>query len=317
MNTYDKPSVTIVTVTFNIIDDGRKAYFRQCVESVHNQTHENVEHIIIDGASTDGTVKLIKEYAKRGWVKYISEPDSGIYEAMNKGIKLAKGKYIAFLNSDDYYCTTEAIEMSVVVLEKDDVDFSYADYFQFNDRKKVLVEGIIEKFLYIMPFGHPTMFTKTSVMRKENGFNEKYGLPSDYDLIIRLIMKDYKSVYIETPISVYRTNGRGCVTDTSDDVAHICYDNYRVFQKEITLTEAKGIHSYSVTPSGFTKNFIRYAKMRSFNNINTEKVSNFLSQNLIEKNKISNILIISNLAIYPARIKSFLKDIIRKIKIKG
>jgi len=81
------PLVTIVTITFNLIKAGREKTFRQCLESVHNGTYKNVEHIVIDGASKDGTLDLIKEYANKGWVKYISEPDSGIYDAMNKGVR--------------------------------------------------------------------------------------------------------------------------------------------------------------------------------------------------------------------------------------
>jgi len=83
----DKPTVTVVTITYNLINAGRKEFFRQCVESVHNQTYENIEHIVIDGASTDGTLDLIKEYADKGWFTYYSEKDTGVYEAMNLKIK--------------------------------------------------------------------------------------------------------------------------------------------------------------------------------------------------------------------------------------
>ena len=103
------PVVTIITITYNLIKDGREAYFRECVESVHNQCYGNFEHIIIDGASDDGTIDLLNEYAQKGWIKYYSEPDNGIYNAMNKGIEKANGKYIVFLNSDDYFSSVTAI----------------------------------------------------------------------------------------------------------------------------------------------------------------------------------------------------------------
>ena len=129
-----KPLVTIVTITFNLSKAGREKYFRQCLESVHNQTYENIEHIVVDGASVDGTAELIKEYADKGWIKYISEPDKGIYEAMNKGVKMADGKYITFLNSDDYYNEKTGVEISVKALEESGADFSYAPVVNLDEK---------------------------------------------------------------------------------------------------------------------------------------------------------------------------------------
>ena len=83
------PKVTVVTVTRNLIKNGREQYFRQCLESVYEQVYSNVEHIVIDGASNDGTLDILKEYQKKKWITYYSEPDNGIYDAMNKGIKKA------------------------------------------------------------------------------------------------------------------------------------------------------------------------------------------------------------------------------------
>ena len=96
--TQKLPKVTVVTATYNLIKDGREKFFRQCVESIHNQTYKNIEHLVIDGASKDGTIDLIKEYADKGWIKYVSEPDKGMCDAMNKGIKIATGEYVAILN---------------------------------------------------------------------------------------------------------------------------------------------------------------------------------------------------------------------------
>ncbi len=94
----EHPKVTIVTITYNLIKAGRTDSFKQAVESVHRQNYDNIEHIIIDGASTDGSKELIEEYVKKKWVICFSEPDKGIYDAMNKGIQKASGEYIAFLN---------------------------------------------------------------------------------------------------------------------------------------------------------------------------------------------------------------------------
>jgi glycosyltransferase involved in cell wall biosynthesis len=94
---------------------------------VQNQTYKNIEHIVIDGASTDGTLDLLKEYQEKGWIKYYSEPDRGIYDALNKGIERANGKYVVCLNSDDFYCDNRAVEYLVKRAESVGADAVYGD----------------------------------------------------------------------------------------------------------------------------------------------------------------------------------------------
>ena len=118
-----KPLVTVITITFNCIKYGRKETLIQSIESVQNQDYENFEHIIIDGASSDGTLELLQSYPH---LKVFSEPDNGVYDAFNKGVKRANGKYIVFVNSDDYFSTNKAISLSVDALEKENADYSYA-----------------------------------------------------------------------------------------------------------------------------------------------------------------------------------------------
>lgn len=284
MEDNNRPLVTIVTVTFNLIKSGREKYFRQCLASVHNQTYENIEHIIIDGASNDGTVALIEEYAKKGWVKYISEPDSGIYEAMNKGIKLARGKYIAFLNSDDFYHVKDAVKLSVMALEKNNADFSYAKFLMIDEEKnkKEVTEWGIEKFLYMMPFGHPTMFTKTEIIKKEDGFDQKFKVAADYDLVIRLILSDYKGIFLDKSIVSYRYGGVCCKVDYSDEIAQIYIKNYSCFFSFINSNQAKKIMYDLVIPDGFTVSFREYAKKKKIKNISIDKVIGSLINDRLE-----------------------------------
>ncbi len=126
----NKPLVTIVTITRNLIKEGRKDFFRQCVDSVKMQDYSHIEHVIVDGASDDGTLDLFNELG----LEYISEPDTGIYNAFNKGVKRANGKYIAFLNSDDYYIIPNAVTLVVDALEKSNADFTYAPVSIVNER---------------------------------------------------------------------------------------------------------------------------------------------------------------------------------------
>lgn len=129
----EKPLVTVVTITYNLINAGREKFIRQCIDCVRVQTYKNVEHIIIDGASTDGTLEIFKDYP---WLKVFSEPDKGIYDAMNKGVAKASGKYIVFLNSDDLWHDNRAVEESVKALEENNADFSYAPCTYLDENNK-------------------------------------------------------------------------------------------------------------------------------------------------------------------------------------
>lgn len=233
-----KPLVTIVTITFNLKKNGREETFRQCLESVHNQTYKNIEHIVIDGASTDGTIDLIKEYADKGWVKYISEPDTGIYNAMNKGIKMAKGKYIAFLNSDDFYHGKEGVAKTVEALEESQADFSYAPTIMLdedgkNDEKHPHCRPNIKNVFYVMPFCHQTMFTRRDILLKENLFDDSFKSAGDYDLVIRLCLKRYKSVFVKDVFTTYRWGGFSiALNDISiKEVSKTYFKNYSKLTK--------------------------------------------------------------------------------------
>ena len=96
------PKITIITVIHNLIKNHREHTFKACVDSVYAQNKGQIEHLVIDGGSTDGSLQILEEYKSKGWIKYISEADNGIYDAMNKGIRLAQGEYVWFVNSDDY-----------------------------------------------------------------------------------------------------------------------------------------------------------------------------------------------------------------------
>lgn len=203
------PKVTIVTITFNLIKAGREETFRQCVESVHNQNYSNVEHIIIDGASKDGSIALIKEYVDKGFVTCYSEPDTGIYDAMNKGIQKAKGKYIAFLNSDDFFHDADGIKKTVEVLEKEKADYSYAacKYLTSDGIYYGNLPPVIGSFFVRMPFSHQTMFTKTDVMRRLGGFDDTFRSSGDYDFVVRLCLSGAVGAEVPFNFVSYRLGG--------------------------------------------------------------------------------------------------------------
>lgn len=199
--------VSIVTISYNVINAGRKDFLRQCLESVHNQTYKNIEHIVIDGASNDGTLDILQEYADKGWIRYYSEPDSGIYDAMNKGIDKANGDYVVFLNSDDYFCSNRAISLSIEAILVNNADFSCATA-QFIGKDTVYyMYPRLRACFTGTPFSHQTMFASKKMLQALHGFDENYKLYADYDLILRAFLQGYKIVCVDECISCFRLGG--------------------------------------------------------------------------------------------------------------
>ena len=201
----ENPLVTIITATYNLIKNNRKEHFIKMVESVKNQDYPNIEHVIIDGGSDDGSIELFETLG----LKYYSEPDNGIYDAFNKGIQKANGKYINFMNSDDYFNNLSAVTLSVKELEKHRADFSFAKAIFVDDNDNFVrkyttnIYGVFSR----MPFCHQTMFTRTDVLKKEGMFDLNFKSASDYDLIIRLMIKRYKYCEVKQNIVSFRTFG--------------------------------------------------------------------------------------------------------------
>jgi len=236
------PLVSIVTVVYNIISNGREKYFRQCIESVRSQIYDNVEHVIIDGGSTDGTVNLIEEYSEKGWVSFISEPDSGIYDAMNKGAHISKGVYISFLNSDDYYQNSSTISLSVKELEKKLVDFAYGKAIYLYEDGTICDDhphtnpNIKEVFSH-MPFCHQTMFVRKDVFNKSGFFDTKYKIAGDYDFTLRICLANHTSVFIPHELVTFRYGGFSTQKDLLEKIAsEIAMCHYCNYSKVAPVT---------------------------------------------------------------------------------
>jgi len=226
--------ISIITVCYNILEAGRKDFFKQMLDSIHNQTYANIEHIIVDGASNDGSVEYINamlEPYKHRSIVFVSEPDTGIYDAMNKGWRLATGDYVAYLNSDDFYHDLGGIESVAMQLQQKLVDFLVSP-------TKMLESGIctnmfhpiIGRFLMHMPFPHPGFFVLKQRLEKLGGFDHKrFKLAGDYDLILRLMLN--KGVtWINLPISFTSFRLGGMSSNSLLDQKEIS----EIFQKNYT-----------------------------------------------------------------------------------
>lgn len=200
-----EPLISIITPTYNIIENGLTDEFNLLVNLLDKQTYPNVEHIIIDKASTDDTQLLLKDYKNKGYIHFFSEPDSGKYQALNKGIMHAKGKYIAFVSCDDFFHDITGIAEVIELMEENNADFSFAPAYCIHPEGFVfLFEPAIYNAFQVMPCSRQAMFFKKSVLEKEGYFDEKFKIMGDFDMIMRLMLKRYKPLRIAKNYTTYR-----------------------------------------------------------------------------------------------------------------
>ncbi|WP_428656212.1 glycosyltransferase family 2 protein [Runella sp.] len=201
--------VSIITVVFN----GEKT-IKSCIESVLNQSYNNIEYIIIDGKSTDNTSEIVKSYGTKIAV-FVSEKDAGIYDAMNKGIALATGDVIGILNADDFYHDPFVIEKIVGKLNETQADSIYGDliYVDAENTRKIKrywKSGKFKKrnFLFGWMPPHPTFFLRNSSYKKYGTYRLDLGSAADYELMLRMLFKHGISVaYHPQVTTVMRTGG--------------------------------------------------------------------------------------------------------------
>lgn len=207
MNSY--PKISIITVVYN-----NAHVIRSAIDSVLSQTYNNIEYIIIDGKSSDGTIEIIQSYGSK-INKFISESDSGIYDAMNKGLKLATGDIVGILNSDDLYMGVDVIEKVVAIFETHAVESMFADlvYVRPDNLDKVVRYYDSSyfsptKFAYGWMPAHPTFFAKREVYEKYGYFKTDYKIAADYELLARFLGQYAISYfYLQQPIVKMRIGG--------------------------------------------------------------------------------------------------------------
>jgi glycosyltransferase len=202
-------TITIITATYN-----SAASLEDCINSVISQTYKNIEYIIIDNCSTDATLDIAKSYDDK-INRIISEPDKGIFDALNKGIQIASGDYIGFLHADDFYANNQVIKNVVELLNEKQADSLYGDlqYVAQKNIKKIIrnwVAGEVtpKKLLNGWMPPHPTFFVNRNCYKKFGKFNLDYKISSDYELMLRFLGK-YKisTCYLNKVLVKMRTGG--------------------------------------------------------------------------------------------------------------
>lgn len=181
--------VSIITSCYN-----RAATIRSAIESVLAQDYKDIEFIVVDGSSTDGSLDIIREYADRISI-IISEPDHGMYEAINKGIRVATGEIIGLLHSDDFFYDNGVIGRIVERMKRTHADFLYGDGLFVNpdDTNKVVRNWIGGGYrLWKVRHGwlplHPTCYIRRDVMMRQGLYNESYKIAADSDLLVRYLL---------------------------------------------------------------------------------------------------------------------------------
>lgn len=186
------------------------------MDSVLSQSHNDIEYLIIDGASTDGTVALIKANAKKyQQIQWISEQDKGIYDALNKGIAMATGDIIGFVHSDDYLADPEVISKIAKEFQTFAVDGVYGDlhYVKSEATHKVVRNWKSQPFsLNLLHKGwmpaHPTLFLKSEIYKTYGVFDLHYEIAADYDFVLRIFQQQHlKFKYLNRVITKMRVGG--------------------------------------------------------------------------------------------------------------
>jgi len=199
--------VSIITATFN-----SSKTIRDCLNSVVGQTFPS-EHIIIDGASTDNTLEIVRSISPSA--RIFSEPDHGIYDAMNKGIKLATGDVIGILNSDDFYACPQVLEKVVAIFQDSAVDVMFADlvYIRPDNLTKVVryysgAGFTPEKFTWGCMPPHPTFFVRREIYERYGMFHTDYEIAADFELTARFLARhQVRFAYLPEVLVYMRTGG--------------------------------------------------------------------------------------------------------------
>jgi hypothetical protein len=196
------PMVTVITVVYNAVD-----HIQQTIDSVAEQSYSNVEYIVIDGASSDGTSATLK--ANEAHIdQLVIEHDDGIYDAMNKGLALASGFYVNFMNAGDTFASATVLnEIFEGRTEFPDVIYGDRFYVHKDGRKELREANQPESMFSRMPFGHQAAFVKLDLLR-EAPFNTTYRYAADYELFVRLFKQNRSFLHAPLPVCNFLEGGR-------------------------------------------------------------------------------------------------------------
>lgn len=193
--------ISVITVCYN-----SALTIRRTIESVASQKYANIEHIIIDGGSTDATMSIVEEHS-RTVSKIVSEPDEGIYDAMNKGVSMATGQWIHVLNSDDYYPAPDVLSAAVPMLDPERTNY-FKMWREYDDGRRGLQDWEYSRWrLYVSAFlPHPALIVLRRQYEVAGLYNTRYRIAADHDMILRLTAR-WPGVKHDLALTVMKQGG--------------------------------------------------------------------------------------------------------------
>lgn len=238
---YNKgQKVSIITVCYNSAKT-----IRDTIESVLNQTYENIEYIIIDGVSQDGTMDIVSSYISKfqGRLKIISEPDKGIYDAMNKGILMCTGDIVGIINSDDWYEQDAVEKVCNAFSDITDVSIVYGGIRYVRNEMEDSIHFYSHNFLPERMISHPSCFVLKTVYDNIGIFNCKYKIVADYDLMLRAMEKGIKFYGIHEVLSNFRLGGASNSRKTDEELNELYYEHGYYSLKEYRVKKIQMKHA--------------------------------------------------------------------------
>lgn len=254
--------ISIITVSYN-----SESTIAETIESVLSQSYQDFEYLIIDGLSHDGTVDIIKKYEPKfnGRLHWVSHKDKGIYDAMNKGIQMAKGDIIGIINSDDFYMNDKVLENVIDGFERKNVDSLYTDLYLVDpvETNKIIRNCRYREFKKGLFFKgwhppHPAFFVKKSIYDKYGSFDLSYKIAADYEFMLRVLEK-YAITTVYLPIHTIKMRNGGVSTTSIDQI--------KLSQEECLLA--------------FKKNGLQINKLRYFIGKYIQKIRQYSFKSLV------------------------------------
>lgn len=231
-----EPIITVITPVYNLVEKEQLDAFNLQLSLLDLQTYPHIEHIVMDKASTDGTLEVLKDYKNKGYIQLFSGKDTGKFNALNEGIMHSTGKYVTFLSCDDFIHDITAFADIVNLLEANDGDFTFAPaYCRHPQGFTFLFMPSMYNVFQVLPCARQAMVFKKSVLVKENYFDEKFKYFADFDLVIRLVMKKYTGLYFDTNYVTYKFSNSSVEDETrlTNESKSIYYKNYRTLYPDL------------------------------------------------------------------------------------
>ncbi|MEX0350485.1 MAG: glycosyltransferase family 2 protein [Paracoccaceae bacterium] len=228
------PLISVITVTRNLIEDGRRDSIRSALDCVQAQTCRDIEHVVWDGESTDGTQDLLEGLVAQIQgqpdhitLKYICASDKSIYDAMNQAAEASRGKYVIFLNSDDLLAAPDCLEAAAAALRARPVDYLVGETLydlesgERQHARKTTLKGMLQS----MPFCHNSVLFDRVALQRFGGHDTRFRIAADYDLLLRMILANCPGAELPTPLALFRRGGISTDVETAKAEMRVSWRN--------------------------------------------------------------------------------------------